>query len=263
MQEIHNVIDDCLKAAAQIQRKYFAKITESDVVTKSSAIDLRTVADTESEAAIVQRIQKAFPDHAILAEEGGAIERPEASVRWIIDPLDGTTNYSHGFPNFAISIAVEIEGRVELGAVYSPIVDERYEARRGAGATLNGRPIHVSTKEKLSDSLIVAGFPYDRHERMDRYIGFFRELMFRCHGVLRMGSAAMDLCRVASGQLEAYYEESLCSWDWAAGKLILEEASGRVTDYHGEDRCAERNQFCATNGLIHDEMLAILGPTSE
>jgi len=260
MNDIRRVLNECLDAAAAIQRHYFEEIEDHHVTSKGLSFDLQTIADTESEKAIVDRIQKTFPTHSILAEESGRYDQPGATVRWIIDPLDGTGNYRHGFPNCAISIAIEIDGAVAMASVYNPLREERYFAQSGQGATRNGKPIHVSPVPRLDESLIVAGFPYDRHERMDHYVGLFKNFMHRCHGVLRMGSAAMDLCYVASGQLEAYYEESLQPWDWAAGKFIVEQAGGLVTDYHNEDKVLERRQLLATNGLIHQEMLAVLTP---
>ena len=261
--KLKTVLSECLDAVAEIQRGYFAQIADHEVVRKGRDFDLQTVADLESERAIVERIQAAFPNHSILTEEAGKLDRPGASVRWVIDPLDGTLNYRHGFPHCAISIAVEVEGEPRLGAVYNAITNERFEAERGAGATLNGKPIHVSPASTLSENLIVAGFPYDRRKRIDYYVGLFRAFMLESQAVMRMGSAAMDLCQVACGRFGGYYEENIEPWDWAAGVLIVEEAGGKVTDYHGEDRFAERRQFCVSNGLIHDEMIALLEPSVE
>ncbi len=255
------VLSECLEAAAEIQRGYFARIADFEITKKGRDFNLQTVADLESERAIVERIQAAFPDHSILTEEAGKLDRPGASVRWIIDPLDGTLNYRHGLPHCAISIAVEVDGEPRLGAVYNAMTGERFEAERGAGATLNGTPIRVSSAGTLGENIVVAGFPYDRRERIDHYVGLFRTFMLEAQAVHRMGSAAMDLCGVACGRFGAYYEENIEPWDWAAGVLIVEEAGGNVTDYHGENRFAERRQFCASNGLIHEEMIAVLKPS--
>lgn len=261
MDKIKAVLTQCLETAGPILLRYFDRIGDAQVITKSSHLDLQTVADTESEKAIVSIIRGAFPDHEIMAEEAGGPAASGADVRWIIDPLDGTCNFRHGYPNCAISIAVAIQGDIQLAGVYNPFRNECFRAEKNGGATCNGKPIRVSPIPTLRDSLLIAGFPYDRHARMDHYIQLFKTFMERSQGVLRTGSAAMDLCQVAAGRVSAYYEESLSEWDWAAGLLIVNEAGGRVTDYHGGGGMLARKQMCASNSLIHDELLAILGPS--
>ncbi len=259
---MREVLAACLKDAAEIHRRYFGAMRASDVVAKSRDFDLQTVADVESERTIVTHIRAAFPDHAILTEEAGELARPGAPVRWVVDPLDGTLNFRHGLAHFAISIAAEVEGEAVLGAVYNPIAGELFAAERGTGATLNGAPIRVANATALGECCIAAGLPYDRRERIDRYMGFFREFVLASRGVYRGGSAALDLCFVAAGRFGGYFEESISAWDWAAGRLIVEEAGGRVTDYADRPPTAEGRQVCASNGAIHAAMLAILSDMS-
>jgi len=258
--QIEQVAIEAHRAAGRVLRRHFRRLTHIDFKGQNTA-DLITIADREAEAAIVQTIHRHFPDHAILAEESGESRPRQEGIgtRWIIDPLDGTTNYSHGLPIYSVSIAIEQEGRVVFGSVSNPQSGEMFVARRGGGATLNGRPIRVSSVASLDSSLMATGFPYDSRQRADRYLGFWRAIMMRAHGLRRLGTAAIDMCYVAAGIFDAYYEESLNPWDWAAGALIVEEAGGRVSDYAGRPFEIGFNQCLATNGLIHDEMLAILG----
>jgi myo-inositol-1(or 4)-monophosphatase len=259
MEELRKVLGECLRVSGAVLRARFAAVRAGNVVTKSRRFDIQTAADRDSERAIVERIRKAFPGHRILTEEAGDLDSPGATVRWIVDPLDGTLNYRHGFPNCAVSIAVEVEGSVRLGAVYNPFTEELFRAERGRGASCNGAQIRVSRTESLEESLVVAGLPYDRRDRIDRYMAFFKAFVMKAQSVYRLGSAAMDLCHVADGRFGGYFEESIQLWDWAAGRLIVEEAGGRVTDYRGGDALLERRQVCASNGLVHEQMLAILG----
>jgi myo-inositol-1(or 4)-monophosphatase len=260
LDQIERVAREAHRKGGRILRRHFRRLTRIDIKGRNDA-NLLTVADEESEAAIVATIRRHFPDHAVLAEESGESqpEKRRAATRWIIDPLDGTTNYSHGFPIYSISIAVEHEGEVVLGSVSNPQTREFFLARRGGGATRNGRPIHVSSTASLRTGLVVTGFPYDSRERADRYLGFWRAIMQRAHGLRRLGSAAIDLCYVAAGVFDAYYEESLNPWDWGAGALIIREAGGQVTDYAGRPFEIDFNQCLASNGLVHNEMLEILG----
>lgn len=254
------VMAACADAAAAVQRRYFTSITAADVTVKSRRFDLQTVADTESERAIVARIRAAFPEHAILTEEAGAITHGASPVTWVIDPLDGTLNFRHGIPAFAISIAVMVEGEAQLATVFNPVTHERYEAERGKGSTLNGQPIHVSQTAALEDSLMVMGLPYDRCERIDHYLAHLRAFTLASQRVLLLGSAALDLCNVAAGRFAGYFEESLSLWDWAAGMLIVEEAGGTVTDYTGGRAMDARKELCVSNGRIHAPMLELLAP---
>jgi myo-inositol-1(or 4)-monophosphatase len=229
------------------------------VEQKRSDLDLVTIADRESEAAIRSIIAGAFPSHAILGEEdGGDRSLVAEGYRWIVDPLDGTTNYSHGFTTFAVSIAVEHRGQIVAAGVSSPHQRERFLAERGAGSTLNGARLRVSATQDLAKSLMVTGFPYDRRERIDHYLAFVRAFLLRAHGVLRLGSAALDLCSVAAGRLEGFWEEHLGPWDTAAGWLIVEEAGGRVTDFAGKPFSPFGTQTLATNGRIHQACLELI-----
>jgi len=264
LDQIEQVAREAHRAGGRVLRRHFRRLGRIDIKGKNTA-DLLTVADCESETAVVAAIRRHLPDHAILAEESGQKEPPEnrAPTRWIIDPLDGTTNYSHGLPIYSISIAVEHKGEVVLGSVSNPQTGEFFLARCGCGATFNGRPIRVSSTPTLDTSLVVTGFPYDSRQRADRYLAFWRAITMRAHGLRRLGSAAIDMCYVAAGIFDAYYEESLNPWDWAAGMLIVREAGGHVTDYAGRPFEIDFKQCLATNGLVHPEMLEILGGARE
>jgi myo-inositol-1(or 4)-monophosphatase len=262
--ELEQAMLEAHKRGGQVLRRHFRRLGRIEFKGEDYA-NLITVADHESEEAIVATIRGHFPGHGILAEESGesAPRGDETATRWIIDPLDGTTNYSHGLPIYSISIAVEHEGEVLAASVSNPQTNELFVGRRGAGATRNGRLIRVSSNRALRNSLVVTGFPYDRRERADRYLAFWRAVMMRSHGLRRMGSAAIDMCYVAAGIFDAYYEESLNPWDWAAGTLIVREAGGRVTDYAGRPFEPHFKQCLASNGLVHEEMLALLGDATK
>lgn len=215
-----------------------------------------TVADRESEAAIQAVVRGAFPSHGILAEESGRVS--EGEYTWIIDPLDGTTNFAHGFPLFSISIGVLRGGEPVAAGVFNPFYREQFLAERGGGAFLNGERIQVSTVETLRDSLMVTGFPYDRRERLDHYLAGWSGFLHRAQGVLRLGSAALDLCSIACGRLEGFWEEKLNAWDTTAGWLIVEEAGGKVTNFAGEKFNPFGPCLLATNGAVHDECLEVI-----
>lgn len=230
-------------------------------------MDLVTDADRASEAAVLGVIREAFPDHDILAEEGGATAGAGGGATgpgddgwlWIVDPLDGTTNFAHGFPAFSVSIALRRGPRQIVAAgVLAPATGERFLAERGAGATLNGRPLAVSRVADLSGALAVSGFPYDRALDPDRYLAPWRGFLKKAHGVLRLGSAALDLCHVAAGRLDVFWEEKLKPWDTAAGWLIAEEAGAMVTDFSGQPFDPFGPELLATNGLIHRECMETL-----
>jgi len=216
-------------------------------------VDLVTDTDRRSEAAIVGRIRKRFPDHAIVAEEGSQGAPRGAKYTWYIDPLDGTTNFAHTYPCFASSIAL-YEGEIPVvGVVVNPMLQETFSAVRGEGASRNGKPIRVSTVSKLGASLVATGFPtHMRHNsaNMDFYWGF----TLRSHGVRRDGSAALDLCNVACGRFEGFWEFGLNSWDTAAGSLIIQEAGGKVTSLDGSEYPLGGPTILGSNGLVHEEM---------
>jgi myo-inositol-1(or 4)-monophosphatase len=245
------------RAAGAVHRARFNKISFKG---KTSFLDLVTEADGEAEAAVIRILSRAFPDHAILAEEGGGNDQP-SDHRWIIDPLDGTTNFAHGYPHFCVSIGYERRGRVELGVIFDAPKRELFVARRGQGATLNGKPIAVSRSARLDTSLLATGFPYDRAQRRRFYLTFWEALMTRVHGVRRTGSAALDLAWVACGRMDGFWEFGLKPWDVAAGSLLVEEAGGRVTNMDGTRLGLSAGRIVATNGRLHKQLLAVIAET--
>jgi myo-inositol-1(or 4)-monophosphatase len=255
--EIENVALRAARAAGRIHLKRLSRI---NIVRKSNSIDLVTEADRESEAAIVEVIHRAFPTHATLAEESGASAH-QSDHQWIIDPLDGTTNFAHGFPQFCVSIAYQHRGRTQFGVVYDALKKELFTARLGHGARLNGKPIHVSTTDSLSASLIATGFPYDRRERRRFYLCFWEAFMMRCQGVRRTGAAALDFAYVAAGRTDGFWEFGLKAWDVAAGALIVEEAGGRVTNMDGSAFDVNGANAVASNRRVHSQMVALVAET--
>jgi len=213
--------------------------------------------DKASEKLIVSRIKKNFPDFSILTEEGLSVNK-DSKNKWIIDPLDGTVNFAHCIPFVAVSIALEIEGEILLGVVYNPILNEIYYASKGKGAFFNGRKIKVSSVSEPSKALLVTGFPYERKGRIEYLLSPIREIYKKFTGFRRLGSAAVDMCYVARGSFEGFYEENLKPWDTAAGKIIVEEAGGRISDYSGNDYNIYMKTIVASNGIIHPHILQIL-----
>ena len=229
-------------------------------VAKKGTIDLVTEVDLECERMCRAVIAERFPDHDILAEElsSGPMEQARAPYRWVLDPLDGTTNYAHGVPIFCASLALEIEGRAEVGAVYDPTRRELFTATRGQGALLNDAAITVSDTGDLLDALIVTGFPYDVHEKADDLVGQFGAFLKRARAVRRLGSAALDLCYVACGRFEGFWEQHLKPWDVSAGALIAAEAGGRVTGMDGSPFDPVAAHLVASNGHVHEQMLTVI-----
>ncbi len=227
-------------------------------VSHKGAIDLVTEADVAVETMFRKMIAERFPDHTILAEEFGEDAATRgASHCWVFDPIDGTNNYAHGLPIFCSSLALEIDGKGEIGAVYDPTRKELFVAERSRGAFLNGKPIRVSEASTLVESMLVTGFPYDIHDRIPEIVGLFGEFVGQARAVRRLGSAALDLCYIASGRMDGFWEQDLKPWDIAAGTILVEEAGGRVTDFAGGTFSSRRPQLLATNGKIHDDMLNI------
>jgi len=220
-------------------------------------VDIVTEVDERAEQLIREILLGAFPNYGMLAEEGGWLSGDE-DARWIVDPLDGTTNYAHGLPIFCVSIALEKAGEVVLGVVHDPIGEETYVAERGEGATLNGEPIRVSDTDEPIRALIATGFPYDRAE-MPEALEVFGRFEAITRGMRRLGATALDLCYVASGRLDGYYERGIWAWDMAAGSLILEEAGGKVTDYRGGELDLEGREIVASNGTLHPAMTKLTG----
>ncbi len=230
-------------------------------VSNKGDIDLVTESDLASEKLIIERIRTHYPRHAILAEESG-----EAMVagdlksewKWIIDPLDGTTNYAHGYPCFCVSIGLERDGRIELGVVYDPLRDEMFAAERGQGATLNDRRIRVSAVEELNRAMLCTGFPYDVRER-PHFAVQFSNFTMKAQAVRRDGSAALDLAYVACGRFDGFWEDGLNPWDIAAGVILIHEAGGRVSNFRGQPLDIYSPRVLVSNGLIHEQMMEVLG----
>ncbi len=226
------------------------------------AVDIVTETDHAVETLVVDHLRRAFPDHVIVAEEasaGRSLVRPPADAHvWYLDPLDGTTNFAHAYPHFAVSLALGRGSDLLFGIVHDPIRDETFVAERGRGARLNERSIHVSTVDALESGLLATGFPYDRREHLEFYLGFAADFIARAQGVRRNGSAALDLCYVACGRLDGFWEWKLRPWDTAAGSLIVREAGGTVTDFFGAPLDLFGEQTLATNGALHAEMVRVL-----
>ena len=240
---------------AEILRSRFGRISQVD---KKGAIDLVTEADIGSEEKIVSVIQTAFPDHTILAEESG-LSKTVSEYKWLIDPLDGTTNFAHQVPIYTISIAFAIKDNICIGLVLSPANAELFTVIRGQGAHLNSSPIGVSSINSVSDSLLVTGFPYDLHDHFDTIIQRYAKCLRAAQGIRRLGSAALDLCYVACGRFEGFWEQNLKPWDTAAGSLIATEAGAAVTDFSNQRFFnGTSKEILATNGHIHSEMLSLL-----
>jgi len=228
---------------------------------RKGRIDLVTEYDRRAERVVIEGLARRYPGHAVLAEESGASapkpggDTGSPSVRWIVDPLDGTTNYAHNYPFFCVSIAAEVEGVLAAGAVYDPVRDEMFSAAAGAGATLNGAALEVSDIDRVEDALLVTGFPYEHPERS---LPLFEAFLVRAQAVRRDGSAALNLCYLAAGRFDGFWEDDLSPWDMAAGVLIVREAGGRVTSYEGGEFRLERPEILASNGRIHEEMKGLL-----
>lgn len=255
MSEFLSVALDAARSAGKLLREALGGPRRIDY--KGHPTNLVTEMDRRSEALIVERIRAAFPDHAILGEEGGA-RAGDSEYRWLIDPLDGTTNYAHGLPIFSVSVALERAGCVELGVAYDPSREECFVAQRGAGATLNGEPLRVSTTATLNESLLVTGFPYDIRTNPANNLAEYAALSLRARAVRRLGSAVLDLCYVAAGRFDGFWELTLGPWDMAAGGLVVQEARGRITDMRGGPWRLDGPGVLATNGLVHDELLQAL-----
>jgi myo-inositol-1(or 4)-monophosphatase len=249
-------------AAARAGALIRARYRERQEVFFKSEIDLVTATDREAERLIVETIRGAFPAHGVVAEESGAHPGSDAH-RWYVDPLDGTTNFAHGFPHFAVSIALAHDEDLLFGLVYDPVREETFTAVRGAGARLNGAPIAVSATEALGRALLGTGFPYDHRQRVDQYLGLWREALRCAQGVRRAGSAALDLCYVACGRFDGFWEAKLHPWDVAAGRLIVEEAGGRVTDFQGGPHPLSGEETIASNGAIHQELLEMVAAAGD
>ena len=260
-QERSNLLSFAIQTARDAGSVLIDRLGRAQISNKGD-IDLVTEADLASEKLIIDRIKSHYPRHAILAEESGAAEGVETVAgksdwKWIVDPLDGTTNYAHGYPCFCVSIAVERAGQIEIGVVYDPTRDEMFAAERGQGATLNERPMRVSVLDNLNAAMLCTGFPYNVRERPN-FARDFVNFTMKAQAVRRDGSAALDLAYLACGRFDGFWEDGLNAWDVAAGMLLIEEAGGRVTDYHGQPLDIYTPKVLATNGRVHDAMMRVL-----
>ncbi len=256
------MLDFAIQTARDAGRILVDRLGRALQVSNKGDIDLVTEADLAAEKFIIDRIRSHYPRHAILAEESGAsddatIISGEGDWRWIVDPLDGTTNYAHGYPCFCVSIGIERAGRIEIGVIYDPMRDEMFASERGQGASLNARRIRVSDVDDLNRAMLCTGFPYNVRERAN-FARDFTNFTMQAQAVRRDGSAALDLAYVACGRFDGFWEDGLNAWDVAAGVLLIEEAGGRVTDYLGNPLDIYTPKVLASNGLVHDAMMGVL-----
>jgi myo-inositol-1(or 4)-monophosphatase len=249
-----------MDAATRAGRMQLDALGTAYAVRKKGVIDLVTEVDLEIERMCRALVAERYPDHDVLGEEFGAPDagRPAARHCWIVDPIDGTTNFAHGMPIFCASVALEIDGRVDVAAVYDPTRDELFTAERGRGAWLNGRHLAVSANDRLVDALLVTGFPYTVRDEGEEMLGLFGTFIKKARAVRRLGSAALDVCYVAAGRMDGFWERGLGPWDIAAAALIVEEAGGRVSDLDGGPFVLRTGRLLASNGRVHDEMVATI-----
>ena len=257
---MHPMLNIAVKAARRAGNLIHRAADNIDhlTVTKKSNADYVSEVDKAAERTIIQTILDVYPTHAILAEESGA--QGESEYLWIIDPLDGTTNFLHGFPQYAVSIALQHNGVLTQAVVYDPTRNDLFTATRGRGAFLNDRRIRVSKRAELADSLIGTGFPYTKFTHMDAYMGILRDMMQKTAGLRRPGSAALDLAYTAAGRYDGFYETGLKPWDIAAGCLLITEAGGLVGDLEGNDSYLKSGHLCAGNPKIFAQMLQVIAP---
>ena len=248
------VAAEAVLRAGALQRARYGEALE---VSLKGEIDLVTEVDRACEDLVLATLRGRFPDHDIVTEERH-LERTGSSHVWFVDPLDGTTNFAHGYPFFCCSVGLALDGRAVAGAVYDPLREELFTAERGDGAFLNGRPLRVSTASALLSSLLVTGFPYDLREDVPAKVRLFNRFVGLARGIRRDGAAALDLSYVAAGRVDAFWEERLQPWDMMAGTVILEEAGGRVTRFDGSPVGVRADEVLATNGRLHEAMLAVL-----
>lgn len=255
--DLNNLKDVAVAAAFQAGTRIRTKLGRISKAEHKGAIDLVTEVDREAEALIVTVLRSQFGDHAILAEERGH-EQGRPDRLWIVDPLDGTTNFFHGVKSCCVSIAFSVDGETRVGVILDPFANELFVALKGQGCWLNGRQISVSGVDKMADSLLVTGFPYNIREIMATTMPRFNRCLEVAQGIRRLGSAALDLCYVAAGRFEAFWEQNLKPWDTAAGVLMVTEAGGRVSDYDDQDFTPNGNAIIASNGQIHAQMIKLL-----
>jgi len=253
--EFKNLAEAAAKAAGELLRKNLSKKRS---ISYKGRKNLVTEMDKKSEALIIGRVRDRYPEHSIFSEESGLFDKSRSPYKWIIDPLDGTTNYAHKFNFFAVSIALMKENKIIAGAVYDPIRKELYSAARGCGAHLNKKRIRVSRVNAIGESLLSTGFPYKLGKAMRKNMDYFVSFMMKAQAIRRPGSASLDLCYVAAGRFDGFWEMELHPWDTAAGVLIVEEAGGAVTDFKGTAFNPFMRQVVASNSKIHSQMLHVL-----
>jgi myo-inositol-1(or 4)-monophosphatase len=251
-----NIAIEAAKEAGKYLKYSVGKV-KSIEMKQGEERNLVSEIDKTSEAKIISIIKRHYPNHAILAEESGASSM-SADYKWVIDPLDGTTNFLHGLPIFCVTLAVEYKGEIVAGVVYDPNLDELYTAEKGSGAYCNGKRMRVTQTSDLIGSLLVTGFPYDIAQNPDNAVGHFVNFLMEGQGLRRLGSAALDLSYIAAGRFDGFWEVNLNPWDMAAGVLFVQEAGGKVTDFSGVPSSIYNKQVLATNGVIHDAMLQVL-----
>src|SRR5215207_8287139 len=256
IEDLTSELEVALSAAKRAGEVLRAGFGAEHAITYKGEVDLVTEIDEEPERVIGEELLGTFPTYGMLAEEGGGLAGEE-DARWIVDPLDGTTNYAHGLPIFAVSIGLERAGEMVLGVVHDPMGEETFVAEQGRGATLNGEPINVSDTDELIRALIATGFPYDRAE-MPEALELFGRLAATTRGMRRLGSAALDLCYVAAGRIDGYYERGIWPWDLAAGSVILEEAGGKLTNYRGGVLDLDGREIVASNGSLHRSIMRLM-----
>jgi myo-inositol-1(or 4)-monophosphatase len=248
------VAGEAARAAGRVFNRIFGRVNK---IIKKGDIDLVTEADLEAEQNILEIIHRNFPKDRVLSEETGFHgEIPDRT--WIVDPLDGTTNFAHGFPFFAVSIALEVKKEIVLGIVYNPYMGEYFQAVKGVGAYMNDKPMRVSKTQTLNESLLATGFPYDIHEKPETVMDLFKKMLVRAQGIRRPGSAAIDMCYVAAGRFDGFWESDLKPWDTAAGTVIVKEAGGKLSTYEGDPYDPYRKTIVAANPFIHDAMIKVL-----
>lgn len=256
--DFDTILRTAIRAAykgGKILRRHFGNLHD---VRKKGAIDLVSEADTASEAAIIDTIRSRYPDHTVLAEESGASHAENTAFQWIIDPLDGTTNFVHQIPVFAVSIGVSYQEELVAGVVLNPVSGELFSAVYGKGAWCNGIPIRVSSTRSLQDSLLATGFPYQVPQMIDVVVPRFSRCLKAARGIRRLGAAAMDICYLSCGRFDGFWEQNLKPWDTAAGTVIAREAGARITDFSNHPYTLASDQILVTNGRIHDDLLQLL-----
>lgn len=257
MNPMLNIAVRAARSGGRVLLRYFDHVDALEITSKG-VNDFVSEVDRNAEQAIIEVLRQTYPDHAILAEESGTTEGND--YQWVIDPLDGTTNYLHGFPQFAVSIALKYRGRLEVGVVYNPLSEEMFTACRGSGALLNDRKIRVSNRKDLKGALLGTGFPFRDFQHIDAYMGMFKDLCSQTAGIRRPGSAALDFAYVAAGRLDGFWELGLSEWDFAAGALLIREAGGLVTDIAGGEQYLKTGNVIAGNVKLHNALLRTIRP---